>query len=219
MAIPDRILLYLRDHPQGADDGEIATALSLKRRQQANAECKDLAQRGLVVREYFHGKVRNRLADGALPPPPPEGDTARWDKPWAWEGNVRSVAIQHLAALGFSASQPGEAGEPGDALDLVSEGGQRLRVAARGYPPETSHSRAAQARQYFANAVLDLVLWRGESGDVTVALALPDHVGYRQLATGSAWLFQALGATIYWAHAEGVVTESHYGPKGDTART
>ncbi len=216
MAIDDRILTYLRAHPSGADDGELTTALGLKRRAQATALCKALVERGLLTREHIHGKVKNLLAvptegeEPALVAPTPPG--GRWDRPWTWEGNVRVVAQMHLATLGFAvdaAATPTPDGAP-DLIATQAEGGT-LRVAVRGYPPETSKSKSGQARQYFANAMLDAAAWKGEHPADSVAIALPDVITYRSLVALAAWFVQASGAVIYWVRADGGVGETRLG--------
>ena len=214
MSIDDRILVYLRAHPSGADDGEITSALGLKRRAQATALCKAMQERGLLTREHIHGKVKNLLAvpedDGSpatvVLPPPPGG---RWDRPWTWDGNLR-VALQiYLAAAGYTPS-PAPVPSPDGTPDItaVDSVGRSTRIALRGYPPETSKSKSGQARQYFANALLDAASWRTLYPGDAVAIALPDVITYRTLVAASAWFHAAASSTVYWIRADGGVGES-----------
>lgn len=55
----DRIIDYLKQHPEGADDDELAETLGLRYRQQANSCCRDLAGAGLIERRRVGGKIRN----------------------------------------------------------------------------------------------------------------------------------------------------------------
>ena len=55
--IRGRILTYLRDHTEGVDDDELARALNIKYRQQANKRCRQLAAEGIVERRRIRGKI------------------------------------------------------------------------------------------------------------------------------------------------------------------
>jgi hypothetical protein len=208
VAIADRIILFLRERPQGADDGEIASALGLKRRQQANAECKALVERGLVVREHFGGHVVNRIApptaESEATAPPATEAGGRWDRPWSWEGNVVARVVSHYALQGLAAEAELEDKEYGAMVRVLVDDRETL-IAVRGAPPEASHSRLAQARAAFAGAILDLALWRGEDAGRRVVLALPDHVTYRRLVERSAWVLGEMGAEVLWVHGDGSV--------------
>jgi hypothetical protein len=213
MAISDRILLYLRENPYGADDGEIARVLGLKRRQQANAECKALAERGLIIREYVKGQVRNLPLPAGESAPSAGGaaDQARWDRPWSWEGNVQAAIQRHLRQGGWILAEAAPATPDERTPDLIADGEEgTLWVSVKGYPPETAKSRANQARQTFAEGLLDLVSWRAGAGDVALALGLPDFMGYRKLAEQAGPVFQLLRARVYWVHADGVVAEARF---------
>jgi len=63
--IRDRVLEYLRQHPDGADDDEITRALGLKNRAQANERCRQLSELGLIERKPVGGKLRNFYAGTA----------------------------------------------------------------------------------------------------------------------------------------------------------
>lgn len=58
-SIRDRIIEYLRQHPDGADDDELAAIFDLRYRQQANSRCRDLLHEGIVERRLVRGKLRN----------------------------------------------------------------------------------------------------------------------------------------------------------------
>jgi hypothetical protein len=214
MAIADRILLFLRENPYGADDGEIARVLGLKRRQQANAECKALAERGLIIREYVKGQVRNlplpagqTVPGGAAPAP----DQARWDRPWSWEGNVEAAVQKHLASTGWTIAEKATSDGDERAPDISAMGDDgTLWVSVKGYPPETARSRTNQARQSFADGLLDLIVWRSTNAEAALALALPDFIAYRRLAEHTAPVLALLAARLLWTHADGVVADTRF---------
>jgi DNA-binding IclR family transcriptional regulator len=57
------ILGYLRTHPDGADDDELAARLDIPQRQTVNRICRELARDGIVERKpsATTGKLVNRL--------------------------------------------------------------------------------------------------------------------------------------------------------------
>lgn len=65
MTIKESIISFLQNHPDGADDDELANVLGLSARQQANSRCRQLEKEGLVVRRLVNGKIRNFWADNA----------------------------------------------------------------------------------------------------------------------------------------------------------
>lgn len=56
-----RILEYLRSHPEGVDDDALSAALSISPRQSVNSASRSLAARGLVDRIVADGKIHNFL--------------------------------------------------------------------------------------------------------------------------------------------------------------
>lgn len=67
--IRERILAHLRQHPEGVDDDELARALDLKARQQANAICRKLEQQGQVSRRRVEGKIHNFILESEVTAP------------------------------------------------------------------------------------------------------------------------------------------------------
>lgn len=61
--IRERVLAYLCQHPEGVDDDELARALDLNARQQANAICRKLEQQGQVLRRKVEGKIHNFVCE------------------------------------------------------------------------------------------------------------------------------------------------------------
>jgi len=68
----ERILDYLRTHPEGVDDGVLSRDLGIVPRQTVNQACRKLASRGSLARQLGDsvGKIVNRLADGHVAAPP-----------------------------------------------------------------------------------------------------------------------------------------------------
>jgi len=59
----DRVLAYLRQHQEGADDDDLAAAMGWSYRQRANQVCKAMAQKGVVERKVVDGKIRSFALD------------------------------------------------------------------------------------------------------------------------------------------------------------
>jgi len=55
MTIKERIVEYLKKHPEGVDDDLLARNLNLSARQQANIRCRQLEEEGLVERRKVGG--------------------------------------------------------------------------------------------------------------------------------------------------------------------
>ena len=63
MTIRDRIIDYLKNHPEGIDDGNLTISLGLKSRQQANSRCRQLEKEGFVKRVVIGGIIHNFWAE------------------------------------------------------------------------------------------------------------------------------------------------------------
>jgi hypothetical protein len=92
---------------------------------------------------------------------------------------------------------------PGKDIVAVDVDGRELWVSVKGYPDKSPN---IQARHWFAGAVFDLVLYRGESVEPRLALGLPDGFAtYHNLAARIAWLRTTMPFTIYWVTPSGEV--------------
>jgi hypothetical protein len=106
---------------------------------------------------------------------------------WFWEGNVSRMAARHLERQGW------RVGAGTQAIDLVAEqGGRVLMLEVKGFPsnvytqgpkagmPKPTRS-SAQVRQWYADALLTVMLLRHARPDVEIALVLAAHRTYRSL--------------------------------------
>jgi len=207
----DRILAYLSQRPDGADDDELAAALNLRYRQQANSQCRQLAREGTVERRMVTGKIRNfwkgatqakdvlTLEQQAMPAA---------DEPWHWEGNVRASVVQFLQARGYSIIRLADARrrEVGKDIEAQNNAGP-LWVTVKGYPKGTPRTRpSTQAGHWFKQALFDIISWRGENQSAALAMALPDFPRYRSLAEKVSWLQPIAGFSFMWVKENGEVS-------------
>jgi hypothetical protein len=199
-----RILDYLNHHPEGADDDELAAALHLSARQQANTICRELVTERLVRRERVDGKLRN-FATGQSAPKPEPVDTS--EHPWYWEGHVQARVEQHLRGQGYTIVRTANTANHEQGTDIEARKDRRpLWVTVKGYPRSTERTNATvQAPHWFKDAVFDLLVWRGESAEADVALALPDFPRYRKLLAKVAWLQPVIKYRVFWVNAGGDV--------------
>lgn len=75
----------------------------------------------------------------------------------------------------------------------------------KGFPEK---SASVQARHWFAGAVFDLLLYRGENADVDLALGLPDgYQTYQGLTKRIEWLRRQMPFAVYWVAESGAVRQ------------
>jgi hypothetical protein len=210
MTIQDRILAYLAGHPEGVDDDALAAALNLRARQQANQRCRRMENFGIVSRRKVNGKIRNFL--NAAPAPATQGMESSMsdpvEQPWYWEGNVQAAVVSHLKSARYWIKSTANTAtkEQGKDIVAVAPPGSTLWVSAKGYPKGTVRTNPrTQARHWFAHALFDLILWRGQDERAALAVALPDQVTYRNLSARISWFLAATNAKIFWVREDGSV--------------
>jgi hypothetical protein len=211
MTILNRIIEYLREHPEGVDDDSLTIALNLKARQQANSRCRRLEAYGIVTRRQIKGKIHNFLNADAPLHLIQETRTvvAIGEAPWFWEGNIQAAVVTYLENLKHSISFAANTATRQQGKDIIAidGSGQTLWISVKGYPvgtPKTNPS--TQARHWFSHALFDLILWRGESRTASVALALPDKKTYRNFIGRVEWFLEEVSASIYWVSQDGRVS-------------
>jgi hypothetical protein len=205
--IRDRILIYLRDHPEGVDDDELARALKLKARQQANSRCRQLADEGIVERRRVRGKIHNFLIAPEQVLVAPATPEPVEDQPWFWEGNVQDMVIEYLRNQRYRIVRSADTAsrQPGKDIEAESDAGP-LWVTVKGYPKGTPRTRpSTQAGHWFKQGLFDIVVWHGEDPEAELAFALPDFSRYRDLAARVAWLQPVARFSFIWVMEDGTV--------------
>ncbi len=171
MTIRDRILDYLRKHPEGVDDDGLTRALGLAQRQQANQRCRRLEEFGFISRCRVDGKIRNFFNIDKLSPPTQSAivSSELTERPWFWEGNVQAKVAEHIQSLGYTITSIANTATKQQGKDVVAHApsGQKMWISAKGYPIGTLKTNPrTQARHWFAHALFDLILWHDEDSAV-----------------------------------------------------
>lgn len=207
-----KILQYLLEHNDGADDDELAESLDLTRRQQANNRCHKMEKEGLVERRRVGNKIRNFIADSkrAGLVIRREYESSEADMPWFWEGNVQTYVVEFLKSQGYSIVKAANTRTHERGKDIEARKGDRvLWVTVKGYPEGTERTRpSTQAPHWFKQALFDIVAWRGESSQAKLSIALPDYSRYHDLLDKVAWLLPIANFSILWVHEDGTVAVS-----------
>jgi len=202
--IQERIIKYLQEHLEGADDDELAVALNLRARQHANMCCRALAAKGIIRRVKLESKKIRNYWKGAIPPEtvPPEADER-----WCWEGNVQASVVRYLVGKGYSIIRVANTGKRERGRDIEARIDSRmLWVTVKGYPKGTPRTRPqTEAGHWFSGALFDIIWWRGEDPEPELAVALPDFPRYRNLAQKVSWLKSAARFHFLWVAESGHV--------------
>lgn len=92
----------------------------------------------------------------------------------------------------------------GKDIVAISQDGKELWVSVKGYPENSPNN---QARHWFSSAVFDLVLYRGQNPDVSLAIGLPEGFStYKGLIPRIRWLQDSMPFKIYWVAESGKVS-------------
>lgn len=209
--IRDKILSYLKDHPEGVDDDKLTEALNLKYRQQANSRCRQLAKEGIIERRTIEGKIKNFLKNNIeIKEISLQGrQIGKYEnEPWYWEGNVQATVAEFLTTQGYNIVRLADTRrrQRGKDIEAIGNDGP-LWVTVKGFPQGTSKTKpSTQAGHWFKQALFDVIDWRGQSNESKIFMALPDFPRYRKLAEKISWLLQKINFSILWVKENGNVS-------------
>jgi hypothetical protein len=214
MTTKQQIIVFLQNHPEGADDDELATTLGLSYRQQANMRCRELEKDGLVIRRQVDGKIRNfwagkevetRIAATAIQQVS-QHNLSKYEH-WFWEGNVQSQVISHLAAKDYEIRSVADTASHQRGIDIVAEKNSKpIWVSVKGYPQGTTKTNpSVQAAHWFKQAIFDIIAYREQDRNVVLAVALPDYPRYRSMANKITWLKPVADFYYFWVKESGEV--------------
>jgi hypothetical protein len=208
--IRTQILSYLHDHPEGVDDDELAAALQLKYRQQANARCRELAARGLIARRQINGKIHNFPIRNEQPESARDlsAEQERDDNhEWFWEGNVQEAVVRFLKQQNYTIASTANTSTKERGKDIVAyQGESPLWITVKGYPKGTARTRPSlQAGHWFKQAIFDIIKYRIENSEAELGLALPDYPRYRNMVEQIKWFQQVVNFNYFWVDSSAKV--------------
>lgn len=130
------------------------------------------------------------------------------NRPWYWEGNVQAALVSHLREKGYRITRTADTAsrEAGKDIMTIGPDGRELWVSVKGYPtPKPSAN--TQSRHWFSHAIFDMVLYRGQNKDASLAIGLPaGFKSYAALAQKVDWFLKDMPVTVYWVNKDGMVT-------------
>jgi hypothetical protein len=102
--------------------------------------------------------------------------------------------------------------EPGIDIEALTRDGVPLWMTVKGVPEDKGGTRPpTQARQWFSQAMFDVILYRQRSRTAILAVGLPDDFKtYQALAKSVRWFMTVAGATFYWVSELAGVREETY---------
>ncbi|MDF2627282.1 MAG: hypothetical protein K0R39_1113 [Symbiobacteriaceae bacterium] len=220
MANRDKLLHAINQASGPVCDDCLTRHVGLSARQQANARGTELRERGQIGRGQgtctICAKVKLvnwRLdAQAQVEATPAIAEVVAehpvsGERPWYWEGNVQARIVDYLVQAGYSIRRIADTASKEVGKDVVAVGpdGRELWVSVKGFPTPKG-STNVQARHWFAHAIFDMVLYRGENSTVDLAIGLPDgYKTYQSLAERVHWFRRSVPLRIYWVSESGQV--------------
>lgn len=144
---------------------------------------------------------------------------------WSWEGNVQAAVISWLSACGWRIRRVADTGSREHGTDVVAErAGRVLHAEVKGWPSsqyvdprraaeQKRTSPSAQARVWFADALMHALRLRDAHIGDAVAIVLPDTGTYRGLASAIEASLDRAEVALLFVNEAGVVTTA--GTAGD----
>jgi hypothetical protein len=125
------------------------------------------------------------------------------EQPWFWEGNVQAVVAAYLSRQGWTVLRTADTAtrEPGKDIE-AERAGTVLWVTVKGLP--LAHPNA-QARLWFADAILDVIRYRQEDAAALIAIALPDSHLYQRWQERTAWFQRVAPFDYLWVGEDGTI--------------
>ena len=136
------------------------------------------------------------------------------------EATVQSFVVSHLVDEGWQIVRVADTASRERGIDVLAErDGRILAIEVKGFPGRAyaDPRRAgqlktalptAQARVWFAQAILESMLTRSDHPEYDLAMALPDAPTYRSLHRRTRTSLDPLGIDILFVTAQGHVSQS-----------
>ena len=172
-----------------------------------------------------------RPVSNLLPPPPSStksservqspGDWSKEDD-WFWEGNIQNEIIKYLKSAKFDRVSGVNTftKEPGHDITAY-EGAKRWVIEVKGYPSDKyvedwgdkkkgtrkPTPPATQAKHWFSEAMMSVLLAKSEDHSVEVGLGFPRMKTYLTLLNRVAYVREKLGIHVFLVDEDGLVKQ------------
>lgn len=136
---------------------------------------------------------------------------------WFWEGNVQAKVVVWLKRSGWTILAVADTAKRQRGVDILARRGRELLAVEVKGRPTTYYARgekagqekptqpATQARQWYAHALLSLMMSRDRIRYTYVALAIPDYPTYEALVSRTRCSLEILGVTVLIVHESGAI--------------
>lgn len=226
MSNRELIKIFLTNSGNPYCDDCLSIQTTIAPRQNVNQICRSLASTGLIDRDTAScsicGKVKLVNQIVSVSKSNDEGQatdllskhsksrnktqaTIRNGSPWYWEGNIQSVITSYLAKNDYKIISVANtsARTLGKDIEAFTPEGKYLWITVKGWPEKSQNT---QARHWFSQALMDIILYRDESSSNELGLGLPDgYATYLNLANRIGWFKEKAQLQIYWVSKDGVV--------------
>lgn len=136
---------------------------------------------------------------------------------WFYEVNIQNQIKNHLISIGWKIEKESNAKSRNQGADLLAyRGKDLLRIEVKGYPSDKyvrgknkgkkkKTKPPTQARHWFGEALLSLVLAKSKKPELNVAMGLPVKRTYEKKWNEIEWLRNKINLQIFWVDQNGVV--------------
>lgn len=199
----------------GLCDDCLSVRSGVKPRQQVHQRATELHEAGTIAREKRtcpscgHIKLVNSVeGDVFVSSEKPVSVAPSSAAKWSWEGNIQSAIVAFLTSKGCRIVSVAKTAtrEPGKDIEAHTPDGRRLWVSVKGWPEKSENT---QARHWFSQALMDMILYREENPQAELAIGLPAGFStYENLWKRITWFRRALPLRTFWVSRDGSVSEA-----------
>ncbi len=135
---------------------------------------------------------------------------------WFYEANIQNKIEKHLKSENWGVEVVDTKSRKKGPDILAKKNGTNLQVEVKGYPSdkyvrgkdkgkEKKTNPKTQARHWFAEALLTIILAKCKSPNLKIALGFPDDKIYLKKWTEIKWLREKIHLSVYWVNRDGLV--------------
>jgi len=214
MTIEKLIIDFLSSNPEPIDDDQLSLILNLKRRQQANDECRKLEKAGLIIRQRINGKIHNIWIRGKSISLVREKESSKnlmsnedYHKLWFWEGNVQAQIVNFLTFENYLLRSVVNTASRQKGVDIIAEKDEKeIWISVKGFPKVTQRTNpSTQAAHWFKDAIFDVVKYRNQNSSLRIGVGLPIFDRYKSLSNNVSWFKEVSGFNFFWVSEAGKV--------------